>query len=102
MDAFRFSPDLFEHRNEVLAELQDAGYCWLSHFSSVDTLHDVHGIEVCGIRDADDAREILRLLRRLFPRWRYTHLYHKDYGREPGWKAVVQRDPDREERWQSS
>ncbi len=68
-DPFRFSPELFEYRNDVLACLSEAGYEWLSHFSSVDPLHDLHGIEVCGIREQQDARDILKLLMRLFPNW---------------------------------
>ena len=69
MESFRFSPELFEFRNEVLAALSDAGFEWLSHFSSVDTLQDVYGIEVCGITDRTDADTILSVLNRLFPSW---------------------------------
>jgi hypothetical protein len=68
-DPFRFSPELFEFRNEVLASLSEAGYEWLSHFSSVDPLHDLYGIEVCGIHEQSDAREILVLLMQMFPTW---------------------------------
>ena len=69
MNPLRFSPELFEYRNDVLAALSDAGFEWLSHFSSVDPLHDVYGIEVCGIHEEDDAVEILKLLMRMFPNW---------------------------------
>ena len=69
MDPFRFSPELFEYRNDVLSALLDAGYEWLSHFSSVDPLHDLYGIEVCGILEKDDAVDILQLLMRMFPAW---------------------------------
>jgi hypothetical protein len=69
MQPFRFAPELFECRNEVLAELSDAGYEWLSHFSSIDPMHDVYGIEVCGIRDEDDAIAIAAILAKMFPRW---------------------------------
>ena len=68
-DPFRFSPELFEYRNEVLGLLSEAGYEWPSHFSSVDPLHDLYGIEVCGIHDQRDARDILDLLMRMFPTW---------------------------------
>jgi hypothetical protein len=30
----------------------------------------------------------------MFPNWSFERLYLKDYGREPGWKAIVQRDAD--------
>lgn len=70
MDAFRFAPELFEYRNVVIASLSDAGFDWLSHYSSVDPLHDVYGIEVCGIREQEDAVEIQRMLIKMFPAWR--------------------------------
>ena len=69
MDSFRFAPELFEYRNEVVAALADAGFDWLSHYSSVDPLHDVYGIEVCGIHERGDAVRILRLLTDMFPSW---------------------------------
>ena len=94
MDAFRFAPELFEHRTDVMAALADAGFDWLTHYSSVDPLHDVYGIEVCGIPDRDDAARILALLTGMFPTWPLCGVCHKDYGREPGWKARVHRDPE--------
>ena len=69
MDAFRFAPELFEHRNDVIAMLNQAGFAWLSHFSAVDPLHDVYGIEVCGICEKDDATQIQQLLIQMFPAW---------------------------------
>ena len=54
-DVFRFAPELFEVRTDVIAELSDRGFDWVSHYSAVDPMHDVYGIEVCGIRDQDDA-----------------------------------------------
>ena len=70
MDAFRFAPELFEHRNDVLEQLSAEGFNWLSHFSAVDPLHDVYGIEVCGIREQEDAVAIRDLLMRMYPSWR--------------------------------
>jgi hypothetical protein len=69
MDSFRFAPELFEYRNEVMAALAEAGFDWLSHYSSVDPLHDVYGIEVCGIHKRRDAVRILELLTQMFPSW---------------------------------
>jgi hypothetical protein len=69
MDAFRFAPELFGYRNEIVDALSDAGFEWLSHYSSVDPMHDVYGIEVCGIRDRDDAVVIRKLLITMFPAW---------------------------------
>ena len=66
MEPFAFHPELFELRNEVLEALGSHGFAWLSEFASIDLLHDVYGLEVCGIRAEDDARsiEILRNCRR--------------------------------------
>jgi hypothetical protein len=103
MDAFRFCPELFEVRTDVMAALNDAGFEWLSHFSSVDPMHDVYGVEVCGIAEEDDAMAIYELLHAMFPAWRQGGLCYKDYGREPGFKASVFRDRPRErEQWESA
>ena len=69
MDAFRFSPELFEVRNDVMERLRDEGFDWLSHYSSVDPDHEDYGIEVCGIHDREDAAVILALLKNMFPTW---------------------------------
>ena len=69
-DGFRFAPELFETRTDVIAELSDRGFDWLSHFSSVDPIHDCYGVEVCGIHDRDDAVAILDILIEMFPNWR--------------------------------
>ena len=103
MDAFRFSPDLFRHRAEVMEELERSDFQWLSHYSSVDCLHDLYGIEVCGIHDKDDAVAIREILVKMFPDWRVGCLCYKDYGREPGWKASVYRDEGRKrESWETA
>jgi hypothetical protein len=102
MKPFEFHPELFELRTLVLETLSDNGFAWLSDFGSVDLLHDIFGIEVCAIRDEGDARVILKLLRGLFPDWRYTRSYYKDQAtREPGWKVIITRDPeDFNDAWQ--
>ena len=69
-DGFRFAPELFEIRTEVIGELSERGFDWLSHYSSVDPIHDCYGIEVCGVRDRDDAIAIQRILQSMFPSWR--------------------------------
>src|SRR5262245_17022661 len=96
MDAFRFSPELFELRTEVMSALSEAGFQWPSHFSAVDPIHDLYGIEVCGIADQDDAIAIQRLLCEMFPGWHAGCLCYKDYGLEPGFKAQVFRDRPKE------
>jgi len=69
MDAFRFAPELFEVRTDVMERLTEEGFDWLSHYSSVDPMHDVYGIEVCGIHEREDAIAILKMLMRMFPSW---------------------------------
>ena len=70
VDAFRFAPELFETRTQVIETLAERGFDWLSHYSSVDPIHDCYGIEVCGIRDESDAVGILQVLIEMFPDWR--------------------------------
>ena len=69
MGAFRFAPELFQYRNDVMAELHERGFDWLSHYSAIDPMHDVYGIEVCGIPDEDDAVSILEILIEMYPDW---------------------------------
>ena len=69
MDAFRFAPELFQVRTNVMERLTEEGFDWLSHYSAVDPIHDEYGIEVCGILQRDDAVAILELLMSMFPAW---------------------------------
>ena len=69
MDAFRFAPELFEVRTDVMQRLSDEGFDWLSHYSAVDPIHNDYGIEVCGIHRREDAVAILELLMNMFPTW---------------------------------
>ena len=92
MKPFAFHPELFEIRNEVLELLSEREIHWLSDFASVDLLHDVYGIEVFGIPDAEVARTIEGLLVKKLA-WPHSRLSLKDYGdRDRGWKVVVHRD----------
>ena len=100
---FQFHPELFEDRTRVMEELSAAGYEWLSHYSSVDVIHDRHGLEVCGIHAEDDARAIHTLLRRLYPSWMTGKLGFKDSGADPGFKAKAFRDQrQRNDGWQTT
>lgn len=69
MDAFRFAPELFQVRTNVMERLTEEGFDWLSHYASVDPIHDDYGIEVCGILQRGDAVMILELLMSMFPAW---------------------------------
>jgi hypothetical protein len=96
--SFQFHPELFDHRNAALEALDEHGLVWLSDFSSVDLLHDVFGLEVCGIAERSDAMRIKRILTRLFADWPHSHIGLKDYGdRDLGWKVIVHRDMEDEE-----
>ena len=92
MAAFQFSPELIEVRADVIARLDEEGFQWLSHYGSVDPDHEDYGIEVCGIQRREDAVSILGVLESMFPDWRNSRYWHKDYGAEPGWKVQITRD----------
>ena len=95
MGSFSFYPELLEYQGEVRTLLSDHGYEWFSDYSAVDCLHDVHGLEVCGVREEQVANSMLVILSRRFKSWPYRRLSLKDYGsRDPGWKAVIHRDAD--------
>jgi hypothetical protein len=76
MEPFAFHAELFELRNVVLEMLADHGFAWLSHFGSIDLLHNVYGIEVCGIREESDAHTIENLLCERFSAWRNSRRYY--------------------------
>ena len=95
MKPFEFHAELFEFRSAVLEALSDNGFAWLSHFGSIDLLHDLFGLEVCAIREEADAREIERLLCGMFPQWCFRRTYYEDHNlRELGWKVIISRDPE--------
>jgi CheY-like chemotaxis protein len=71
MDKFAFHPELFEDRCRAIAEMEKAGFCWLSHYRSVDVLHDIYGLEVCGIPNVETAKQIFDILHATFPQWQY-------------------------------
>lgn len=93
MKPFQFHAELFEFRNAVMEALSENGFAWLSDFGSIDLQQDVYGLEVTGIREEADAREIAALLRRMFPEWQHRRTYYEDQNlREIGWKATISRD----------
>lgn len=95
MGELQFHPELFEHRGDVQALLAEHGLDWLSDYSAIDVLHDVHGLEVLGLRDQATAQQVLLLLRAHFPAWPHGHLTVREHvSRDPGWKVVVHRDAE--------
>ena len=69
MAAFRFYPELFEHRAAVIDALSERGLAWFGDYNSVDLMHDEFGIEVTGIRDKVDAEAIQSILAGMYPGW---------------------------------
>ena len=68
-DPHRFCPELFEHRNQALEALSEAGFIHMGDFVSVSLEHDLYGLEVSGIPDRDTALEIEICLKHTFPDW---------------------------------
>ena len=77
-----------------MSGLEADGFEFMVDYASVEVLHDVHGLEVCGIRNAEDAMTITRLLMRIFPGWTPGWLHHPDAASEQSWIASIQRDRD--------
>ena len=99
MSDFAFHPELFESRGLAIETLAQHGYQWLEHFSAVDLLQDLFGLEVCGIAEEQDAQAILSILRKLFADWRHTDLYYHDAERDRGWKALIFKNQERRRRF---
>lgn len=93
-DPTAYRPELLELGRDVVSELSAAGYEALSDYSSVEPLHDVHGLEVCGVRNTEATLDIVRLLLRLFPGWNAQWFGPPDGWRAEEWVARVQRDRD--------
>ena len=103
MDAFRFSPELIEYRSNVIAVLEAQGFDWLNHYTAVDPLHDVYGLEVSGITEEADSVAILKVLMEMYPAWKARHPWYQDGSRDRGWCARIQRDDEPEgDNWQTS
>lgn len=94
MNDFRFDPELFSYREQALNALNDLGYEWFTHFTAIDLLHDVYGLEVCGITEKTDALKIKSILRRTLTGWRYSWIGYNDGERDRGWKVVIHRDAE--------
>ena len=91
---FAFSDELLQHQGRLLGLLPDEGFDLSTDFASVDTLQDVHGLEICGIPDGDTALAITRLLLREFPGWNAGWIHEPDLTSLQNWVAAIQRDRD--------
>lgn len=99
---FAFHPELFEHRTLALEALARNDYVWLEHFSSVDLIHDLFGLEVCGIVEETDADVILAILQEAFPEWPYSDIYYHDYERDRGWKVLIFKNQKRRRKFKTA
>ena len=94
MKAFRFEPALFGHRDHVLQALSRGGYQWFSDFKTIGVLHETYGIEVCGISSEAKARQMLAVLSRTFPTWRFAFVENNEFeDSTQSWMACLHRDP---------
>ena len=102
MKPFEFHAELFDFRNSVFEALSENGFSWLADFGSIDLQHDVYGLEVTAIHEKADAMAIEKLLREMFPGWRYRRTFYEDHNlRELGWKVMISRDPENfDDHWQ--
>lgn len=71
MKKFRFHPELFDARTEVLMLLELDGLELFWDFKAVDVNHEDYGLDVEGITSKDVAKKIAKTLRDWFPKWRY-------------------------------
>jgi hypothetical protein len=92
---FVFYPELFELRSRASEILNQAGFAWFNHYSSIDLLHQEYGLEVCGIHEQSSLKPIAAAMQSSFPQWHYFGVCHNDYGREPGWKFSIHMFPRR-------
>ena len=91
----QFHPELFECKGRASEILDSAGFVWFSDYGSIDLLHEEFGLEVCSIHEESDVEPIAKAMRNGFPHWHYSHICHKDCGREPGWKFALHMFPRR-------
>ena len=97
---FAFHPELFEHRTLAFERLATHQFNWFEHFSSIDLLHDIFGLEVCGIAREADAEIILCILEETFPDWPHSGVRYHPYERDRGWKAVIHKRKQRRRSYQ--
>ncbi len=98
---FQFHAELFEDKAKATEILEEAGFIWMSDYSSIDLIHEECGLEVCGIREASNVQPIGLAMRRAFPHWHFHGICSKSFGRDPGWKFSIYMFPrrGRDGRW---
>lgn len=92
-DPNAFYPELFEIRQDVILFLNEEGI-QQGDYECIDVMHDVHGLEVCGVFDRKLAMRLTRLLIGRFPGWLPGWLHSPTASSQQGWIASIQRDRD--------
>jgi hypothetical protein len=77
-----------------MAALEREGYRFLESYTAIDLIHEEYGLEVCGVREYDDAQRIIDILCCTFNNWVWRSCYYDDYSLDIGWKIVVSRRSD--------
>jgi len=93
-DPAAYRPELLELCQDLASELSVAGYELVSDYSSVEALHDVYGLEVCGVCSPEATLDIVRLLPRRFTGWNAGWFGAPHGSTSQGWVARIQRDRD--------
>ena len=93
-DPYAFSGELLGCVSELAEQLELAGFDEMSDYTSIEVMHDVHGLEVCGIPSASLALEIARLLLRHFHSWNAGWIQHPERESSQAYVARIQRDVD--------
>jgi murein DD-endopeptidase MepM/ murein hydrolase activator NlpD len=92
MDLPRITSELLELREDVIAVLGKRGVAWQVHFTAIEIDPDCYGIRVLGIVDAKVAIKIGAVLRRICPTWHHWPAQIKDFGGDPGYAVLMNRD----------
>jgi len=99
---FSFRSELFEDRATAIEALAAKGFDWFVHYSAIDLLHDLYGLEVCGIPEELDAKRILKIMESTFSEWTCTRISYHDGSRDQGWKVEIYRRPQEDGNWETA
>jgi murein DD-endopeptidase MepM/ murein hydrolase activator NlpD len=89
-DAFAFFPELLNLSTELVSDHSTAGFEQSPDYCSIDAMHDVYGLEVCGIHDPQIALNVIRFLLLRFPGWNAGWLHPPDDASTQEWVARIQ------------
>jgi len=90
---FKFHSELFAEKakvEEALAALDFSSFA--KDFDCVDCIHDLYGVEICGIKERKTVISILQAVRRLYPKWHGSCQHYDGDEDDRGWRVRVHRD----------